>query len=131
MLPEMPLVRAARGEGTICKELWFRRTDGSYVPVVVSAGPIRGEDGAIHGAIASYEDVTHFREIERLREEWTSLVAHDLKQPLSAISAYAGMLSRLPVGWACGRSARSVAMDGRRHRRAAGSWDDCACGSRD
>ncbi|WP_437275536.1 ATP-binding protein [Sorangium sp. So ce375] len=96
LLPEMPLVRAARGEGTTCKELWFRRTDGSYVPVVVSAGPIRGEDGAIHGAIASYEDVTIFREIERLREEWTSLVAHDLKQPLSAISAYAGMLSRLP-----------------------------------
>ncbi|WP_437522723.1 ATP-binding protein [Sorangium sp. So ce726] len=96
LLPEMPLVRAAHGEGTICKELWFRRTDGSYVPVVVSAGPIRGEDGAIHGAIASYEDVTNFREIERLREEWTSLVAHDLKQPLSAISAYAGMLSRLP-----------------------------------
>ncbi|WP_438038320.1 ATP-binding protein [Sorangium sp. So ce128] len=96
MLPEMPLVRAARGEGTTCKELWFRRTDGSYIPVVVSAGPIRGEDGAIHGAIASYEDVTNFREIQRLREEWTSLVAHDLKQPLSAISAYAGMLSRLP-----------------------------------
>lgn len=96
LLPEMPLVRAARGEGTTCKELWFRRTDGSYVPVVVSAGPIRGEDGAIHGAIASYEDVTNFREIQRLREEWTSLVAHDLKQPLSAISAYAGMLSRLP-----------------------------------
>ncbi len=62
----------------------------------MSAGPIRGEDGAIHGAIASYEDVTHFTEIERLREEWTPLVAHDLKQPLSAISAYAGMLSRLP-----------------------------------
>ncbi|WP_437807912.1 ATP-binding protein [Sorangium sp. So ce1078] len=91
---EMPLVRAARGHGTTCAELWFRRTDGSHVPVVVSAGPIRDDRGAILGAIASYEDVTHFMERERLREEWISIVAHDLKQPLTAITAYAGMLSR-------------------------------------
>ncbi|WP_437686233.1 ATP-binding protein [Sorangium sp. So ce176] len=91
---EMPLVRAARGQGTTCEELWFRRPDGSYVPVIVSAGPIRDDQGAILGAIASYEDVTHYTERARLREEWTSIVAHDLKQPLTAISAYAGMLSR-------------------------------------
>ncbi|WP_437586458.1 ATP-binding protein [Sorangium sp. So ce1000] len=91
---EMPLVRAARGEGTICAELCLRRPDGSNIPVVVSAGPIRDEQGAILGAIASYEDVTHFMERERLREEWLSIVAHDLKQPLTAIAASAGMLSR-------------------------------------
>ncbi|MGK3991901.1 ATP-binding protein [Sorangium sp. So ce1024] len=91
---EMPLVRAARGQGTTCEELWFCRPDGRYVPVVVSAGPIGDDQGAILGAIASYEDVTHYAERARLREEWTSIVAHDLKQPLSAISAYAGMLSR-------------------------------------
>ncbi|WP_437478372.1 ATP-binding protein [Sorangium sp. So ce1014] len=91
---EMPLVRAARGQGTTCAELWFRRTDGSHVPVVVSAGPIRDGQGTILGAIASYEDVTHFMERERLREEWITLVAHDLKQPLTAITACAGILSR-------------------------------------
>ncbi|WP_437630780.1 ATP-binding protein [Sorangium sp. So ce854] len=101
---EMPLVRAARGQGTTCEELWFHRPDGSYVPVMVSAGPIGDDQGAILGAIASYEDVTHYAERARLREEWTTIVAHDLKQPLSAISAYAGMLSRRPdaadtAGW--------------------------------
>jgi signal transduction histidine kinase len=90
----MPLVRAARGEGTICAELYLQRADGSNIPVVVSAGPIRDDQGAILGAIASYEDVTHFMERERLREEWLSIVAHDLKQPLTAIAACAGMLSR-------------------------------------
>ncbi|WP_437670877.1 ATP-binding protein [Sorangium sp. So ce131] len=93
---EMPLVRAARGEGTTCKELWFRKPDGSYVPVIVSAGPIRDARGANVGAVASYEDVTYFTDRERLREEWTSIVAHDLKQPLTAIATYAGMLSRRP-----------------------------------
>ncbi|MGK3960461.1 ATP-binding protein [Sorangium sp. So ce118] len=91
---EMPLVRAARGNGTTCEELWFRKPDGSYVPVVVSAGPIRDDQGTILGAIASYEDVTHFTERARLHQEWLSMVAHDLKQPLTAISAYAGMLLR-------------------------------------
>ncbi|AUX45566.1 sensor histidine kinase [Sorangium cellulosum] len=93
---EMPLMRAARGEGTTCKELWFRKLDGSYVPVIVSAGPIRDARGASVGAVASYEDVTYFRDRERLREEWTSLVAHDLKQPLTAIATSAAMLSRRP-----------------------------------
>ncbi|XYH94292.1 ATP-binding protein [Sorangium sp. So ce1128] len=91
---QMPLVRAARGEATTCEELWFRKPDGSYVPVVVSAGPIRDDQGTILGAIASYEDVTHFTERARLHQEWISMVAHDLKQPLTAISAYAGMLLR-------------------------------------
>ncbi|WP_437500502.1 ATP-binding protein [Sorangium sp. So ce1099] len=91
---EMPLVRAARGKGTTCEELWFRKPDGSYVPVVVSAGPIRDDQGTILGAIASYEDVTHFTERARLHQEWISMVAHDLKQPLTAISAYTGMLLR-------------------------------------
>ena len=90
----MPLVRAARGQGTTCEELWFRKPDGSYVPVVVSAGPIRDAQGTILGAIASYEDVTHFTERARLHQEWITMVAHDLKQPLTAISAYAGMLLR-------------------------------------
>ncbi|KYG01208.1 histidine kinase, partial [Sorangium cellulosum] len=91
---EMPLVRAARGQGMTCEELWFRRGDGSHIPVVVSAGPVRDDQGTILGAIASYEDVTHFTERERLREEWLSIVAHDLRQPLTAITACAGMLSR-------------------------------------
>ncbi|WP_437567374.1 ATP-binding protein [Sorangium sp. So ce542] len=91
---EMPLVRAARGQGMTCEELWFRRRDGSHIPVVVSAGPVRDDQGTILGAIASYEDVTHFIERERLREEWLSIVAHDLRQPLTAITACAGMLSR-------------------------------------
>jgi signal transduction histidine kinase len=77
-----------------CEELWFRRSDGSHIPVVVSAGPVRDDQGTILGAIASYEDVTHFIERERLREEWLSIVAHDLRQPLTAITACAGMLSR-------------------------------------
>ncbi|WP_437765702.1 ATP-binding protein [Sorangium sp. So ce281] len=91
---EMPLVRAARGQGTICAELHLQRPDGTNIPVVVSAGPIRDDQGVILGAIASYEDITHFMERERLREEWLSIVAHDLKQPLTAIAACAGMLSR-------------------------------------
>ncbi|WP_437973525.1 ATP-binding protein [Sorangium sp. So ce295] len=91
---EMPLVRAARGEGTICAELYLQRPDGTNIPVVVSAGPVRDDQGVILGAIASYEDITHFMERERLREEWLSIVAHDLKQPLTAITACAGMLSR-------------------------------------
>jgi len=34
-------------------------------------------------------------EAERLREEWASIVAHDLRQPLNVITSYVGLLPRL------------------------------------
>ncbi|MBI4494049.1 MAG: sensor histidine kinase [Chloroflexi bacterium] len=34
-------------------------------------------------------------ELERLREEWTSVIAHDLRQPATVITGYAGLLARL------------------------------------
>jgi signal transduction histidine kinase len=42
-----------------------------------------------------YQDVSRLKDLERLREEWTSAVAHDLRQPVAAITAYANLLELL------------------------------------
>jgi signal transduction histidine kinase len=41
-----------------------------------------------------YEDISALRALERLREEWTSVVTHELRQPLATIHGYAGVLAR-------------------------------------
>ncbi|MGZ3423618.1 MAG: ATP-binding protein [Polyangiales bacterium] len=93
-----PYVRALRGDAVDRQELVVRRADGGAVPVAVSAAPVRDRDGAIVGATMIVQDLTTQKELERLREEWSSIIAHDLRQPVSVINAAAQLLPRLHKG---------------------------------
>ncbi|WP_232380018.1 sensor histidine kinase [Polyangium fumosum] len=59
-----------------------------------SAGPVRDAHGHIVGAIATYEDITRLKWLEQMRDEWSSIVAHELRQPLTAIASHAALLAR-------------------------------------
>lgn len=89
-----PAVRALRGETVTGEELVVRRPDGREIPVLVSAAPIRDSEGGVRGAVSVVEDITYMKELARLREEWTSIIAHDLRQPLQAITLFADTLIR-------------------------------------
>lgn len=84
---EVPFVRAVtRGELEAGLELSLWTGDGRTVPVLASATPIQGRAGTPGGAVSIFRDITPFKELERQREEWTSVVAHDLRQPVSVIA---------------------------------------------
>ncbi|WP_257459186.1 sensor histidine kinase [Archangium lipolyticum] len=84
---EVPCVRAlVRGEPEVGIELSLQTWDGRSVPVLASATPIHGNKGSRSGAVAIFHDISLLKELERQREEWTSLVAHDLRQPVSVIA---------------------------------------------
>lgn len=70
---------------------------GEVVPVLVSVTPIQ-DAGRVPGAIAVLQDVRDQKELERLREEWTSIVAHDLRQPVGTIRLAVDALSSLRDG---------------------------------
>jgi PAS domain S-box-containing protein len=107
---ERPSVRALeQGEPTQSRELALRQDDGTLVPLLVSAAPIRDDAGTITGVIIVLQDVTPLKQLERMREEWTSVVAHDLKQPVNAISVSADMLSRLSPPDTPDRTRRAIA----------------------
>jgi PAS domain S-box-containing protein len=91
----IPATEALRGNA-VRSELAIRRPDGTLVPVLVSAGPIPDERGDMLGAVVLYEDLTAIKELERMREEWTSVVAHDLRQPVHAIALRAQLLEQDP-----------------------------------
>lgn len=93
-IAELPAVRALEQGGQIvAEELRIRNTDGALVPILASAAPVRDPQGKVIGAVAAFRDVSALKELERLREEWTSVVAHDLRQPIGVIGLSAQSLA--------------------------------------
>jgi signal transduction histidine kinase len=92
-LEDVPIVRALIDEEvTSGRELLGCRADGRVVPLLVSAAPITLAHGEPSGAVMILQDISSLKELERMREEWASIVAHDLRQPVAAITLRTDLL---------------------------------------
>ena len=92
---ELPLARAlVDQEVTVGRELLSRHANQRVVPLLVSAAPMLMRDGSVAGAVLLCQDVSTVGELQRLREEWASIVAHDLRQPISVIALRSSLLLR-------------------------------------
>ena len=87
---------SARAEGVL---------DGSGTPVGCTVSPLRGEDGALLGAVVHFRDLTEAQETarqDRLRERLVAVgqmaagIAHEIRNPLASISGSAQVLGALP-----------------------------------
>ncbi len=47
--------------------------------------PVRDAQGEIYGQLALFRDITQEKELEQLRDDWTSMLVHDLRAPLTSI----------------------------------------------
>jgi PAS domain S-box-containing protein len=88
------LARLARGEQIAHHETERVRKDGTRVEVSVSISPIRDSTGRIIGASKIARDITERRAVERQKQAFLEMIAHDLGSPLTAIQAYAQLLQR-------------------------------------
>lgn len=104
-LDELPSSRALRGEIVPAEELVVTSADGSCRTFLVAAAPLRDGAGQSVGAVVAGEDISPLKELERMREEWTSIIAHDLRQPISTIAFKASMLAKQPQ---CSASAQHI-----------------------
>jgi PAS domain S-box-containing protein len=86
--------RALSGETVVGLETERVRKDGLRIPMAMTLSPIRDPVGRVVGISTIERDISTLKRLEREREEWSAVVAHDLRQPAAAIRLSAESLSR-------------------------------------
>jgi PAS domain S-box-containing protein len=72
----------------------YRRSDGSLLPVEVTAGPKEAPDGSGRaGVVVAFRDITERQAVEQIKQQFVSSVSHELRTPLTSIRGVLEMLS--------------------------------------
>lgn len=71
---------------------------GEKTPVADTAAPVLSSKGKIEGVVVVFRDVSSERELDRAKDEFISLVSHQLRTPLTAIRLFTEMLTRHDIG---------------------------------
>lgn len=98
---ECPAARAASGSCPPPTELFALCCDGQLRRVVVHAKPVLGMNGSVIGSMCCLTDISEKRRLEErerdaagAREDFLSMLAHELRNPLAPIMSVAGLLKR-------------------------------------
>jgi PAS domain S-box-containing protein len=71
---------------TPCLDVTYSvRSRERVIPVLSSATPLFGASGALIGSMEILRDISHLKALEKEREEFVSMLTHDLKTPLTAV----------------------------------------------
>ncbi|HLH61039.1 MAG TPA: ATP-binding protein [Ktedonobacteraceae bacterium] len=96
---EQPLFLALnKGEASEA-ELHLTASDGQTLYLLAKAAPLRANDGTITNAVLVWQDITRLKALERVREDFFTTMAHELKTPLANIRAHISALQANDLQW--------------------------------
>ena len=87
-----PLEIGKWGKDRVFLEYQIPSRDGRSIPVEVSYGLIRDEEGEVDRVVMVFRDISRQKETERMRAEIIANVSHELRTPLALIKGYATTL---------------------------------------
>ena len=93
-MEELPAYRALRGEVVMGYRYMIHQPDGTTLHLLSTTAPLKDAQGNIIGAVANLADITQLVELIRLRDEVSSTIAHDIRQPLTIIQGQAQVAER-------------------------------------
>lgn len=93
-LEQLPFARALSGEIFQDYRLLLRGASGDETVMSFSGAPARADDGTIEGAVVVFRDITASQKLERAKDEFLAVAAHELRSPLAAVRSYADLLLR-------------------------------------
>ncbi len=92
---ELPIQRALEsGEAVEGIELTIDRGNGHLRPLLASAAPIIDQNGRVTAVVGAFRDITTLKEAARIKDEFVSVVSHELRSPLTPIRGYVQLVAR-------------------------------------
>ncbi|MCJ7611928.1 MAG: response regulator [Candidatus Aminicenantes bacterium] len=67
-------------------------SDDQKSVLMAQMAPVRDEQGRLLGAVTVLRDITKLKEIDKIKSQFVSMVAHELRSPVAAIEGWLGLL---------------------------------------
>ena len=92
---DLPIETALRTGKTVSgMELLVRAANNAEIPVLVSAAPVNDPDGPTIAVVAVFREIAALKEASRLKDEFVSVVSHELRSPLTPIRGFVQLVAR-------------------------------------
>jgi PAS domain S-box-containing protein len=75
-------------------ELNTTRKGGRHYDVLLTITPLRNQRSEIMGYVSSQRDITQYKELERLKDQFILEVSHELRTPVTNMGLFAELLER-------------------------------------
>lgn len=94
-IDDTPFLTALRtGHVEVGIELLAVHPKGDKIPVLVSAAPVREPDGSIAAVVAVFRDIGALKQASRIKDEFVSVVSHELRSPLTPIRGFVQLVAK-------------------------------------
>ncbi|HEY5512860.1 MAG TPA: response regulator [Geomonas sp.] len=94
-LPSRTVLRT----GEPCLDVAYTMLAGSQdIPVLSSAAPLRNGDGELVGSVEIIRDISKLKELEQEKEDFVSMLSHDLKSPITAVVGSIDLVREAKLG---------------------------------
>ncbi len=91
---QLPMARALSGETFHDYRVLLHGVSGDNSVMSFSGAPAVADNRTIEGAVVVFRDITANQKLERAKDEFLAVAAHELRSPLAAVRSYAEMLLR-------------------------------------
>jgi two-component system phosphate regulon sensor histidine kinase PhoR len=91
---QVPLTRALNGAVYHDYRLLVKGASGSDSVLSFTGAPVYGEANQVEGAVVIFRDVTASQKLERAKDDFLAVAAHELRSPLAAVRGYTDLLVR-------------------------------------
>jgi PAS domain S-box-containing protein len=77
----------------------LKRLNLSTLPVGITYAPLLSSDEKLLSIIATFRDISRFRQADEMKSTFISVISHELKTPVALIKGYASTLRREDAKW--------------------------------